>query len=271
MVKLNAAGEVADYVNVSQFEQGESAYECGFFTVWLNKAAGAPGTGATQSAEWIDQQADASYSKYDGVNTSANTNGMSLWQLWTLLTESGQAYQWLGNTPDLALIKAWLAIGMPVILTVDENSVYDVALGKVPYSWTPTGTHIITASGISLKGNLLIRDTASIGTDGVRPGPREYDIKKLKINQATALVVPWLPALPANFNPLASPAPFPSEQSYIVQPGDTLYTIASEHHTSIANLLANNADILDATARFHGYQSSNDGSWIFPGTRLTWS
>lgn len=269
-IPVNKHGEVADYADVSQFETGESAYECGFFSVFLNKATGFPDLGPIHNAEWIDEQADLAYSQYNGANGASNTSGMSVWQLFTLLGSTKQRYVWF--TPNLSEIKAWLTIiGTPVLLTVQEESVYDIELGRVPYSWSPSGSHIITVSGIAPDGNFLCRDTASIGTSGVRPGPRHYDAAKLNIGLCVAVLLDWIPDLAAGYNPLANASPYKKAHEYTIQAGDTLGWIAAEKHTSIAHLLASNQATLDNAARADGYLNSDNGNRIFPGTTLIWS
>jgi hypothetical protein len=104
--------------------------------------------------------------------------------------------------PTLEYVKAWLNVGYPVMLCGAETGMYDIGLGDVvPYNWPPSGNHCIVASGIAPDGNLLVHDTANIGPTGVRPGPRTYDANNLRLVSATAISVPWLPALPADYDP----------------------------------------------------------------------
>lgn len=59
--------------------------------------------------------------------------------------------------------------------------------------------------------------------------------------------------------------------TYTVASGDSLWKIAQaklgkgSRHTEIYNL---NKEIIESTAKKHGYKSSNNGWWIFPGTVL---
>lgn len=63
-----------------------------------------------------------------------------------------------------------------------------------------------------------------------------------------------------------------SGSTYEVRYGDTLYKIAqselgsSEKWVSIYDL---NADVIEQTAKAHGFSSSDHGHWIFPGEILT--
>ena len=60
-------------------------------------------------------------------------------------------------------------------------------------------------------------------------------------------------------------------KTYTVVSGDNLWKIAQnllgngQRHTEIFNL---NKDAIESTAKKHGYKSSNNGWWIFPGTTL---
>jgi len=109
------------------------------------------------------------------------------------------------HSDDIARIKAALSYGYPVIATVTEQSVYDIALGKNPYWWGASGTHIIVYSGV--KGiNLLCQDTANVvgalqGSNWAQPGPREYLVTTLDNSWASIIQTPWLHPIP-NGDPL---------------------------------------------------------------------
>ncbi len=61
-------------------------------------------------------------------------------------------------------------------------------------------------------------------------------------------------------------------KTYTVQSGDCLWNIAKKQlgnanrWKEIYNL---NMSVIESTARSHGYKSSSNGYWIFPGTKLT--
>jgi hypothetical protein len=190
MVTLNAKGEVADFVNESQFEGGESAYECVAFSAALIKFAGQPGKGPTGTGEQVDQTADFWYGKVEGSYAASNQNGMSLDAEYVMLRGLGMPFRPL--SASVAAIKGALLQGYPVMLCGAETGMHDLDLGgAVPYGWTPTGNHCIVACGITSDGNLLVRDTASIASSGVRPGPRRYNASALQIVSATAIIIPW--------------------------------------------------------------------------------
>lgn len=269
MAVLNTKGEVANFTDVSQFETGESAYECGFYTVYVNSGAGQPpGSHPRLSGEEIDQLADAAYRRFWGSNTPSDKQGMSIYQLYHLLTEEHLFYPECPIQVNLNLIRGYLDHGYGVILCVKEDSVFDLELGdKVPYAWKPSGNHIITACGYTGSDTLLCVDTASIASSGVRPDPRRYDAGKLAVNNATVVVYPWLKRPGADFNPENGK---PGGSSYTIRLGDTLWEIARDHNTTVGDLLAHNQAGLDEDAREHGYKDSNQGSLIFPGYTLVW-
>lgn len=273
---------VANITDVSQFEPGESAYECGFYAVFQNRGAGEPGRKPTLSGEQIDQLADKAYTRFWGSNTPSDKNGMTLYQLYLLLQEPGTIYnQQLHYHPiktDLSEIYGWLDHKYGVILCVQEASVYDLELGDtVPYSWKPSGNHIITAVGYGsykdekgeTKPSVFCHDTASIAPSGVRKGPRPYNAELLKIVNATAVVYPWL-LLPEPDDTAATVGTPRYGHSYTIQAGDTLSEIAWKEGTGLNTLIANNLSELDKVAREHGHPSSDVGNLIFPGTVLHW-
>ena len=201
MVQLSASGEVGDFLDVNQFQPGRSAYECGYFSVATVKAMNKVGEPPTQSVGQVIAEAEAWYAAdHGGDNSSDNTDGMSLQQLYDLIVRVGLHY--LACSLDLHEIRAWLGCGYPVIIAGAETGMYDIGLGDiVPYSWPPSGNHIITITGVHADGNVLVRDTASIGPQGVRPGPRIYDASKLALVSATVVVPPWLPRPLDGFDP----------------------------------------------------------------------
>ncbi len=201
MVVLSASGEVGEFQDVNQFQPGHSAYECGYFAVATVKAMNQVGKLPTQSVAEMVNEAERWYAQdHGGDNSASNTDGMSLQQLYDLLVRVGLGYQ--PCDLDLNMIRAWLKGGYPVIIAGAETGMYDIGLGDtVPYSWTPTGNHIITITGVHSDGNLLVRDTANIGPTGVRPGPRIYHANKLQLVSATAVVLPWLPRQSPGIDP----------------------------------------------------------------------
>lgn len=200
MVVLNSHGEVADILDVNQFAPGTSAFMCVPFAAALCKFAGEPGHGPSGTAMQASNLAMYWYGHLEGNTLASNTSGMSIEDEYKML--QGMRLSSHVSPPTLEYVKAWLAVGYPVLLCGAETGMYDIGLGDiVPYSWPPTGNHAVVASGVTSDGNLLVHDTANIGPTGVRTGPRIYDASKLQLVSATAIAVPWLPALPGEYDP----------------------------------------------------------------------
>ncbi len=197
-MNVSASGEVAAFVDVSQFEVGRSAYECVAFAAALCEYMGAPGGRPAGLPAQVAASAESWYGRLTGSTVPSNMLGVSLEQLHVML--SGMDLRWnnlaiSGNSnhaSDIALVKASLAAGKPVLICGAETGFYDIALGdRVPYAWTPTGNHAIVATGLASDGNLLVRDTANIGPQGVRPGPRRYDVSKMFLVSGTEIIPAW--------------------------------------------------------------------------------
>jgi len=210
MVALSSTGEVADFLNADQFQPSRSQFECGFWAVAVCRAMAQVGKPPTQSVAQVIAEAEAWYAQYDGSDGITNTNGMMPVQLYDLLHQVGLHYQ--ATMTSITTVKAWLAIGYPVIIAITEVSVHDLALGDAsPYPWTPGGTHIIVATGVAKDGNLLVRDTANCtdlyNPNSLRPGPRTYNAALLQLVSATVCIPPWLPRPTSATPPERAPAP----------------------------------------------------------------
>lgn len=59
-----------------------------------------------------------------------------------------------------------------------------------------------------------------------------------------------------------------TSKTYTVRSGDTLNAIASRYHVDEPALYAMNQGTIEATAKSHGFSSSDTGHWIFPGEVL---
>lgn len=63
-----------------------------------------------------------------------------------------------------------------------------------------------------------------------------------------------------------------SQKTYTVKKGDTLWEISEKHQgagSKWEKIYDANKDVIEKTAKKHGYSSSDHGWWIFPGTVLT--
>lgn len=195
---LSRSGEVATFVNVSQFEPGESAFECVAFSAALCTYMGEPGGRPVGSPEDVDRAADYWYGRLTGSIAPSNTAGMSREQLHIMLNGLGLHWRNLpidassAHSQDIEQVRASLTKGRPVIICGSEAGFHDLELGdRVPYSWLPVGNHAIVASGLAPDGNLLVRDMANIGPQGLRPGPRRYDVTKMFLISGTEIIPPW--------------------------------------------------------------------------------
>lgn len=203
---------VADYLDVDQFEPGETMMACGPFAVAVARNAVKVGQPLTATPEEVDTYADQLYKTYVGPNTSADQKGIGMQQLFDMLDYAGMHYQVVGSTeinyyPEhmtYDYVVAWLKLGYPLIASVAESSVFDLELGGSPYNWDTKGYyHIISMVGLADDGNYLCHDTASIAPIGVRSGPRRYDRNKLQFASITAVVLPWLARPVPGYDPLA--------------------------------------------------------------------
>ena len=68
--------------------------------------------------------------------------------------------------------------------------------------------------------------------------------------------------------PPAGKPPPPKTTTYTVRSGDTLNLIASRYHVDEPALYSMNSGVIEATAKAHGFSSSDHGHWIFPGEVL---
>ena len=66
--------------------------------------------------------------------------------------------------------------------------------------------------------------------------------------------------------------PAETSSTYTIKSGDTLWAIARKFYgdgTKWTTIYEANKDIIESTAKSRGYQSSDNGHWIFPGVTLT--
>jgi hypothetical protein len=179
--------EVASFTApLDQFQPGKSAYECVAFGCADINFCGPPGGSPTGNATQIIGLAEYWYARETGSNDSSNTAGMSSGQEYAVLNGLGLRFHPLGGDL-LAATRNALAQGLPVLLCGAETGFFDVALGRVPYAWTPSGNHCIVASGLA-GNNLYVRDYANSEFFGYR---REYDAAKMRLVSATAVEPHW--------------------------------------------------------------------------------
>ena len=212
MVVLSSTGEVADFLEADQFQPAKSQFECGFFACAMARSMAPVGHPPTLTAAQVIADAEIWYTQYDGSNAASNMDGMSLPQLYALLSQIGLHYQAIAL--DISVVKSWVRVGYPVVIAITETSVRDLALGeKNPYPWNPAGTHVILVTGVTSDGNVLVRDSANCTNlydpNSLRPGPRHYDAAALQLVSATVVVPPWLPRPASALPPQEAPMPIP--------------------------------------------------------------
>lgn len=60
----------------------------------------------------------------------------------------------------------------------------------------------------------------------------------------------------------------PTGSRYVVRPGDTLSKIGARKGVDWQAIYSANRDVIESTAKRHGFSSSDGGHWIFPGELL---
>lgn len=187
--------EVLSFSQANQFQPGRTLMACGFFAVAILTSASAPGEPPRKSPGQVASDALAWYAQYNGDNSRANGAGMSLEQLHRLLTQVG--WGWQNVAMDAESIRVEVRKGNPVLIALEESSVFDLDLGRNPYPWNPGRlgnqdyNHIISVTGLDAQGNFLCRDSASIQPPNtLRPGPRRYAAERLHLISATACISP---------------------------------------------------------------------------------
>lgn len=205
-IPLTSKGEVASFVDVSQFEPNESEFECGFFAAGEVRCAAPVGQSPKCTPEQLDQWADQANV---GGNVGVSTGGVSIEDMHNLFKLAGLHYWDIDSiapgsaqSHDIAEIKAALSHGYPVVVTVVESSIFDMDLGGNPYApnWAPSGNHVLTVTGIAPDGNLLYHDTANVqgGIFGkIAPQPRRYRNSTTAHTWASIVQLPWLPTIPS--------------------------------------------------------------------------
>lgn len=194
-------GEVAVFSEADQFLPGKTQLACGFFACAMALSMAPIGQQAKFTSQQITEMAEQWYAKYEPNNWSF----MSDQQTYDLLQEIKLDYQ--VTSEDINIIERWVEAGYPVLVSLEETSVFDMELGHNPYtSWPPAGYHMILVTGVTGDGNVLCRDSANC-TDlhipnTLRRGPRKYKASSMKIRRAIAVAPPWYPR-PIPKEPLA--------------------------------------------------------------------
>lgn len=209
MAMQTPSGEIAHYIDDDQFGAGQSVDKCGPETVAQFWHSTRPDVDNHYTSADIHAQASSLYVHFIGPDDAADHGGTSNQTLYNMLDFVGFKDRHLALPLDAHIISAWLKEGYAVIVGCAEESVYDIELGTSPYNWDTKGLfHIINLTGVDAQGNWLVRDTANIGPEGVRPGPRHYKTN-LALTSATLVASSWM-AVPTSATPPNAPAPAPA-------------------------------------------------------------
>ncbi len=181
--------EVASFVApLDQFQAGKSVDMCVAFGCADIYFSADPSSTPTASAGQIVGLAETWYAREEGSDASSNTNGMSAPAEYAMLEGLGLHYQ--GLSGDLiAATRDALGRGLPVLICGAEAGFFDVALGGVPYAWSPIYNHCIVASGLAPNGNFYVRDYANSEFFGYR---RVYSASAMRLVSATAVTPRWM-------------------------------------------------------------------------------
>jgi uncharacterized protein YvpB len=215
---LNKLGEVIDIPDVSQFYPNKTEYACGFFASAMIAYGQNPNVAHdTATSSEIEAWALAKYVSVYGSDGANMTDGVSIANMHDLLLaalpNSGVSHYYdlpISSTStqssDLANIYGALDSGYPVVCTVTEVSIFDVALQANPYFWGASGNHVFVITGYNKNGDLLVHDPANVvgvlnGVNTVRAQPRTYDHTKIDISWASMAHMPWLEAWSTGWTP----------------------------------------------------------------------
>jgi len=195
-LKLSTKGEVAEFAEADQFVPGKTQYACGFFACAMALSMAPVGQTPKLTPQQLIDNAEQWYAQYDGNNLLTNTKGITAEQEYELLRQIGLQYQ--VTDEDINVVERWVEAGYPVLVSLEEIPVFDLELGRNPYTaFTPAGLHVILVTGVTSDGNILCRDSANCTNLNVpntlRPGPRKYKASSIKIHGAIVVVPPWLP------------------------------------------------------------------------------
>jgi hypothetical protein len=246
-------GAVLDLVQSFQLDGG-SPDKCGPWATSELKFAGLPGKGPRGDATVVRAWASLEYVKHIGADVISNEAGSSIENMHQFFYDAIEDF---GPTPrrhrllhwfdmdalsptskqadDLARVRRALSAGYPVVVTVNEQSVFSLRLGKCPYPWQPAYgpvNHIFTLLGMTSAGDFIVADELN----NQEAWPMVYRAATLEMHWASTVQTvgpdpdhPWLAAIPgsdpltwpANFNaqlfaqgetPMPDPTPAPTPQ-----------------------------------------------------------
>lgn len=126
---------------------------------------------------------------------------------------------------------------------------------------------------IKIMANTAIIASSVVSVEGLGKLDGKYYVDKVKHTVGTAYTMNLsLHRIQAGIKPKSVVEADTDGTNYIVKPGDTLWGLAKTYYGSgikYVKIYEANKTIIEETAKAHGYPSSNNGWWIFPGTPLT--
>ena len=135
---------------------------------------------------------------------------------------------------------------------------------------TPNGTRTWDTNLLMALEDFTLKEDADEGDDVLISFKlkqfKEYGVKIIQVNNSNPETTSTS-EVPRSTDNKAS-----ESQSYTVKSGDCLWNIAKKFYgngskwTTIYNA---NKSIIESTAKSHGKQSSSNGHWIYPNTKLT--
>ena len=137
---------------------------------------------------------------------------------------------------------------------------------------TPNGKHTWDTNLLMALEDIEFSESADEGDDVLINFKlkqfKEYGVKKIKIQNSSANSTTSTSSKPSRSTDNKSS----NTQSYTIKSGDCLWNISKKFYgdgskwTKIYNA---NKSAIESDAKKHGYSSSSNGNWIWPGLKLT--
>ena len=133
----------------------------------------------------------------------------------------------------------------------------------------------MTTMSVTMMGNPKIYATACVNITGLNKLNGKYYVEQVKhnINSSSGYVMSLsLRYLPSINKKSSSNNSSSGGTSYTIKKGDTLWMLAKKYYGSGVkySIIYNaNKEIIESTAKKHGKSSSDNGHWIYPGTKIT--
>lgn len=147
------------------------------------------------------------------------------------------------------------------------NTIIRMMKSRTPIRFTYTG-----GLGISQYVTIESFDYYEVGgdVDTIQFSISLKEYREIVMQQITVDVVVKQAKIAVE-EPRVDPEPEPDGDMYEVQSGDCLWNIAKNFYGSGArytDIYDANSDVIESTAQDHGFDSSESGHWIWPGTML---